>query len=116
MDHILPRAARASPRRIGKSFWTSFQFRRHSERCSGHSAAAYAKSTGKFGVVQASGNGAHCPSECFLASSKAIVTSGPGLTNLVTPMQAQGIVRYGEKLLNEERDSRARVDLNKLRV
>ncbi|CAJ1382615.1 unnamed protein product [Effrenium voratum] len=37
------------------------------EQCSGHSAAAYAKSTGKFGV--------------------AIVTSGPGLTNLVTPMQ-----------------------------
>jgi acetolactate synthase I/II/III large subunit len=37
------------------------------EQCSGHSAAAYAKSTGKFGV--------------------AIVTSGPGLTNLVTPLQ-----------------------------
>eukprot|EP00913_Durusdinium_trenchii_P030160 g28260.t1 len=37
------------------------------EQCSGHSAAAYAKSTGKFGV--------------------AIVTSGPGLTNMVTPMQ-----------------------------
>ncbi|CAE7672431.1 ILV2 [Symbiodinium sp. CCMP2456] len=41
------------------------------EQCSGHSAAAYAKSTGKFGV--------------------AIVTSGPGLTNLVTPMQAKGM-------------------------
>jgi len=37
------------------------------EQCSGHSAAAYAKSTGKFGV--------------------AIVTSGPGITNLVTPLQ-----------------------------
>jgi len=37
------------------------------EQCSGHSAAAYAKSTGKFGV--------------------AIVTSGPGVTNLVTPLQ-----------------------------
>eukprot|EP00931_Biecheleriopsis_adriatica_P075102 TRINITY_DN4904_c0_g1_i1.p1 TRINITY_DN4904_c0_g1~~TRINITY_DN4904_c0_g1_i1.p1 ORF type:complete len:657 (-),score=129.28 TRINITY_DN4904_c0_g1_i1:157-2127(-) len=37
------------------------------EQCSGHSAAAYAKSTGKFGI--------------------AIVTSGPGLTNMVTPMQ-----------------------------
>ncbi|CAE8717358.1 unnamed protein product, partial [Polarella glacialis] len=37
------------------------------EQCSGHSAAAYAKSTGKYGV--------------------AIVTSGPGLTNMVTPMQ-----------------------------
>jgi len=36
------------------------------EQCSGHSAAAYAKSTGKFGVC--------------------IVTSGPGVTNLVTPM------------------------------
>merc|ERR1719203_2126330 len=36
------------------------------EQCSGHSAAAYAKSTGKFGVC--------------------IVTSGPGLTNLVTPL------------------------------
>jgi len=36
------------------------------EQCSGHAAAAYAKSTGKFGVC--------------------IVTSGPGLTNLVTPM------------------------------
>lgn len=37
------------------------------EQCSGHSAAAYAKSSGKFGV--------------------AIVTSGPGLTNMVTPLQ-----------------------------
>jgi len=37
------------------------------EQCSGHSAAAYAKATGKFGV--------------------SIVTSGPGITNLVTPMQ-----------------------------
>jgi len=37
------------------------------EQCSGHSAAAYAKSTGKLGVV--------------------VVTSGPGLTNLVTPLQ-----------------------------
>lgn len=37
------------------------------EQCSGHSAAAYAKATGKFGV--------------------AIVTSGPGVTNLVTPLQ-----------------------------
>jgi len=37
------------------------------EQCSGHSAAAYAKSTGKAGVC--------------------IVTSGPGLTNLVTPLQ-----------------------------
>jgi len=37
------------------------------EQCSGHSAAAYAKSTGKFGI--------------------AIVTSGPGLTNMVTPLQ-----------------------------
>lgn len=37
------------------------------EQCSGHSAAAYAKATGKFGV--------------------AIVTSGPGLTNLITPLQ-----------------------------
>merc|ERR1719222_1295779 len=37
------------------------------EQCSGHSAAAYAKSTGRFGV--------------------AIVTSGPGVTNLVTPLQ-----------------------------
>lgn len=37
------------------------------EQCSGHSAAAYAKSTGKTGV--------------------AIVTSGPGVTNLVTPLQ-----------------------------
>jgi len=37
------------------------------EQCSGHSAAAFAKSTGKFGV--------------------AIVTSGPGLTNLITPLQ-----------------------------
>jgi len=37
------------------------------EQCSGHSAAAYAKSSGRFGV--------------------AIVTSGPGLTNMVTPMQ-----------------------------
>jgi len=36
------------------------------EQCSGHSAAAYAKATGKFGV--------------------AIVTSGPGVTNLVTPL------------------------------
>jgi acetolactate synthase-1/2/3 large subunit len=36
------------------------------EQCSGHAAAAYAKSTGKFGV--------------------AIVTSGPGITNMVTPM------------------------------
>lgn len=36
------------------------------EQCSGHSAAAYAKSTGKPGVC--------------------IVTSGPGVTNLVTPM------------------------------
>jgi len=37
------------------------------EQCSGHSAAAYAKSTGKFGI--------------------SIVTSGPGITNLVTPLQ-----------------------------
>jgi len=37
------------------------------EQCSGHSAAAFAKSTGKVGV--------------------AIVTSGPGVTNLVTPLQ-----------------------------
>lgn len=37
------------------------------EQCSGHSATAYAKSTGKFGV--------------------AVVTSGPGVTNLVTPLQ-----------------------------
>jgi len=37
------------------------------EQCSGHSAAAYAKSTGKFGV--------------------SIVTSGPGLTNMITPLQ-----------------------------
>lgn len=37
------------------------------EQCSGHSAAAYAKSTGKPGVC--------------------IVTSGPGMTNLVTPIQ-----------------------------
>lgn len=37
------------------------------EQCSGHSAAAYAKSTGRPGI--------------------AIVTSGPGLTNMVTPMQ-----------------------------
>jgi len=37
------------------------------EQCSGHSAAAYAKSTGRCGV--------------------AIVTSGPGVTNLVTPLQ-----------------------------
>lgn len=37
------------------------------EQCSGHSAAAYAKSTGKVGVC--------------------VVTSGPGLTNLVTPLQ-----------------------------
>jgi len=37
------------------------------EQCSGHSAAAYAKSTGRIGV--------------------AIVTSGPGVTNLVTPLQ-----------------------------
>lgn len=37
------------------------------EQCSGHSAAAYAKSTGKVGIC--------------------IVTSGPGLTNLVTPLQ-----------------------------
>jgi len=37
------------------------------EQCCGHSAAAYAKSTGKFGVC--------------------IVTSGPGITNLVTPLQ-----------------------------
>jgi len=37
------------------------------EQCSGHSATAYAKSTGKFGVC--------------------IVTSGPGITNLVTPLQ-----------------------------
>merc|ERR1719424_2335642 len=37
------------------------------EQCSGHSAAAYAKSTGKFGI--------------------SIVTSGPGLTNMITPLQ-----------------------------
>eukprot|EP00928_Gymnodinium_smaydae_P041739 TRINITY_DN281_c0_g2_i1.p1 TRINITY_DN281_c0_g2~~TRINITY_DN281_c0_g2_i1.p1 ORF type:complete len:686 (-),score=160.93 TRINITY_DN281_c0_g2_i1:174-2231(-) len=37
------------------------------EQCSGHSATAYAKSTGKTGV--------------------AIVTSGPGLTNMITPLQ-----------------------------
>lgn len=37
------------------------------EQCSGHSAAAYAKSTGKVGIC--------------------IVTSGPGVTNLVTPLQ-----------------------------
>lgn len=37
------------------------------EQCSGHSAAAYAKSTGRPGVC--------------------IVTSGPGVTNLVTPLQ-----------------------------
>jgi len=37
------------------------------EQCSGHAAAAYAKSTGKVGIC--------------------IVTSGPGLTNLITPMQ-----------------------------
>jgi len=37
------------------------------EQCSGHSAAAYSKSTGRPGI--------------------AIVTSGPGLTNMVTPMQ-----------------------------
>lgn len=37
------------------------------EQCSGHSAAAYAKSTGKVGIC--------------------VVTSGPGLTNLVTPLQ-----------------------------
>jgi len=36
------------------------------EQCSGHSAAAYAKSTGKPGI--------------------AIVTSGPGVTNMVTPL------------------------------
>jgi acetolactate synthase-1/2/3 large subunit len=37
------------------------------EQCSGHSAAAYAKSTGKVGIC--------------------VVTSGPGLTNLITPLQ-----------------------------
>mmetsp|Transcript_168318 Transcript_168318/g.298217 ORF Transcript_168318/g.298217 Transcript_168318/m.298217 type:complete len:674 (+) Transcript_168318:150-2171(+) len=37
------------------------------EQCSGHSAAGYAKATGKVGVV--------------------VVTSGPGITNLVTPLQ-----------------------------
>jgi acetolactate synthase-1/2/3 large subunit len=37
------------------------------EQCSGHSAAAYAKATGKVGV--------------------SVVTSGPGITNLVTPLQ-----------------------------
>lgn len=37
------------------------------EQCCGHSAAAYAKSTGRHGVV--------------------VVTSGPGVTNLVTPLQ-----------------------------
>jgi acetolactate synthase-1/2/3 large subunit len=37
------------------------------EQCSGHAAAAYAKSTGKVGV--------------------SVVTSGPGLTNMITPMQ-----------------------------
>jgi acetolactate synthase-1/2/3 large subunit len=37
------------------------------EQCSGHSATAYAKSTGKVGI--------------------AVVTSGPGLTNLITPLQ-----------------------------
>lgn len=37
------------------------------EQCSGHSAAAFAKSTGRIGV--------------------SIVTSGPGVTNLVTPLQ-----------------------------
>jgi acetolactate synthase-1/2/3 large subunit len=37
------------------------------EQCSGHQAQGYAKSTGKVGIV--------------------VVTSGPGLTNLVTPMQ-----------------------------
>lgn len=37
------------------------------EQCSGHAAAAYAKSTGKPGIC--------------------VVTSGPGLTNLVTPLQ-----------------------------
>jgi len=37
------------------------------EQCSGHQAQGYAKSTGKVGIV--------------------VVTSGPGLTNLITPMQ-----------------------------
>mmetsp|Transcript_54412 Transcript_54412/g.100530 ORF Transcript_54412/g.100530 Transcript_54412/m.100530 type:complete len:647 (+) Transcript_54412:91-2031(+) len=37
------------------------------EQCSGHAAAAFAKSTGKVGIC--------------------IVTSGPGVTNLVTPLQ-----------------------------
>jgi len=37
------------------------------EQCSGHAAAAYAKATGKVGIC--------------------VVTSGPGLTNLITPMQ-----------------------------
>jgi acetolactate synthase-1/2/3 large subunit len=37
------------------------------EQCSGHSAAAYAKASGRVGVV--------------------VVTSGPGITNVVTPMQ-----------------------------
>lgn len=37
------------------------------EQCSGHSAAGYAKATGRVGVV--------------------VVTSGPGITNLVTPLQ-----------------------------
>jgi len=37
------------------------------EQCSGHSACAYAKSTGKVGIC--------------------VVTSGPGLTNLITPLQ-----------------------------
>jgi acetolactate synthase-1/2/3 large subunit len=46
----------------GIEFYTSSH-----EQCSGHSAAAYAKATGQFGVV--------------------VVTSGPGLTNLVTPLQ-----------------------------
>ena len=100
-------------------FWTSL-WQMSLQRCSGHSAAAYAKSTGKFGVVatrvkssqiesnrvKSSQIESNCEeyiisifqflrvclesnSEYSLAPfTEAIVTSGPGLTNMVTPMQA----------------------------
>ena len=80
------------------------------QRCSGHSAAAYAKSTGKFGVVATRVKSSQIESNCeeYIISifqflrvclesnseyslapfTEAIVTSGPGLTNMVTPMQA----------------------------
>ena len=82
------------------------------QRCSGHSAAAYAKSTGKFGVVATRVKSSQIESNrvklrrvisifqflrvCLESNSEyslapfteAIVTSGPGLTNMVTPMQA----------------------------